>query len=108
MINVDFDFYNMDADVDQYVHHPRLNSSTFDTSRIAVKRLLRQTLSHDDQLIDVHPLAELILSESARTQVGSSIKTDGTESDPWGLVTALDVARNRVSRDGGIAALSWH
>lgn len=70
---------------------------TLTRRRIAVKRLLRQTLSHDDQLIDVHSLAELILSESVRTQIGSSIKTDGTESDPWGLVTAIDVLRNKVS-----------
>ncbi|KAK8869694.1 hypothetical protein IAR55_000262 [Kwoniella newhampshirensis] len=79
MINVDFDFYNLNPDVDQ----------------IAVKRLLRQSLSHDDELIDVHPLAELILSEGVRLSAGSSIKTDGEESDPWGLVAVVDINRNR-------------
>ncbi|WVQ78423.1 hypothetical protein IAT38_000509 [Cryptococcus sp. DSM 104549] len=79
MINVDFDFYNLNPDVDM----------------MAVKRLLRQTLSHDDERIDVHPLAELILSEGVRLQAGSSIKTDGEESDPWGLVAVVDVSRNR-------------
>ncbi|WWC69383.1 uncharacterized protein I206_103322 [Kwoniella pini CBS 10737] len=79
MINVDFDFYNFNPDVDQ----------------IAVKRLLRQTLSHDDELIDVHPLAELILSEGIRLSAGSSIKTDGEESDPWGLVGVIDINGHR-------------
>ncbi|KAK1924897.1 p21-C-terminal region-binding protein-domain-containing protein [Papiliotrema laurentii] len=79
MINVDFDFYNLNPDVDQ----------------IAVKRLLRQHLSHDDELIDVHPLAELILSEGVRLGSGSSVKTDGEESDPWALVAAVDIIENR-------------
>ncbi|WWC89974.1 uncharacterized protein L201_004903 [Kwoniella dendrophila CBS 6074] len=78
MINVDFDFYNFNPDVDQ----------------IAIKRLLRQTLSHDDELIDVHPLADLILSEGNRLGAGSSIKTDGEESDPWGLVGVVDIREN--------------
>lgn len=62
-----------------------------------MKRLLRQTLSHDDEVIDVHPLAELILSEGVRLGAGSSIKTDGEESDPWGLVGVVDIAKHRVS-----------
>ncbi|WVR05171.1 hypothetical protein IAU60_002183 [Kwoniella sp. DSM 27419] len=79
MINVDFDFYNLNPDVDQ----------------IAIKRLLRQTLSHDDEMIDVHPLAELILSDGVRLGAGSSIKTDGEESDPWGLVAVVDIVKNK-------------
>jgi protein BCP1 len=63
---------------------------------MAVKRLLRQTLSHDDEMIDVHPLAELILSEGVRLGSGSSIKTDGEESDPWGLVGVVDISKHRV------------
>lgn len=64
--------------------------------RMAVKRLLRQTLSHDDEMIEVHSLAELILSEGVRLGAGSSIKTDGEESDPWGLVGVVDIAKHRV------------
>lgn len=74
--------------------------------RIAVKRLLRQHLSHDDELIDVHPLAELILSEGVRMGAGSSIKTDGEESDPWALVAVVDIARNRVRRHGSVELVS--
>lgn len=62
-----------------------------------MKRLLRQTLSHDDEMIEVHSLAELILSEGVRLAAGSSIKTDGEESDPWGLVGVVDIAKHRVS-----------
>ena len=80
MINVDFDFYNLNPDVDQ----------------IAVKRFLRQTLSADDELVDVHPLASLVLDEGVRMGIGSSIKTEGEESDPWGLLTALEITRNVV------------
>lgn len=61
-----------------------------------MKRLLRQTLSHDDELVDVHPLAELILAEGVRMGVGSSVKTDGEESDPWGLVAVLDIGLHAV------------
>lgn len=63
---------------------------------MAVKRLLRQTLSHDEEMIEVHSLAELILSEGVRLAAGSSIKTDGEESDPWGLVGVVDIAKHRV------------
>jgi protein BCP1 len=75
---------------------------------MAVKRLLRQTLSHDDEIIDVHPLAELILSEGVRLGAGSSIKTDGEESDPWGLVGVVDIAKHRVSPLSHIISLSHH
>lgn len=67
-----------------------------DTPRMAVKRLLRQTLSHDEEMIEVHSLAELILSEGVRLAAGSSIKTDGEESDPWGLVGVVDIEKHRV------------
>ena len=68
-----------------------------DMRRMAVKRLLRQTLSHDEEMIEVHSLAELILSEGVRLSAGSSIKTDGEESDPWGLVGVVDIEKHRVS-----------
>jgi protein BCP1 len=83
MVNVDFDFFNLNADVDQ----------------IALKRLLRQTLSHDDHLVDVHPLAELILREGSRLAAGTTIKTDGEESDPWGLLAAVDLRRCQAASE---------
>jgi len=105
--------------ISEYIAHSRLAAGSFSHSaslcatysrciteeimtncRIAVKRLLRQHLSHDDEAIDVHPLAELILSEGIRMGAGSSIKTDGEDSDPWALVAVLDLARNKVSLVG--------
>jgi hypothetical protein len=71
---------------------------------MAVKRLLRQTLSHDDEMIEVHSLAELILSEGVRLAAGSSIKTDGEDSDPWALVGVVDIAKHRV----GLMPLTKH
>jgi protein BCP1 len=65
--------------------------------RIALKRLIRQELSHDENQIDVHPLAELIMEEGVRLGAGSTIKTDGEESDPWGLFAVVDVEHCRVS-----------
>lgn len=44
-------------------------------------------------MVDVHPLADLILAESKRMSAGTSIKTDGEESDPWGLLAAVDIRR---------------
>ena len=31
-----------------------------------------------------------------RLGAGSSIKTEGEESDPWGLVAVVDIEKNRV------------
>lgn len=70
--------------------------TTYHSCSIAVKRLLRQTLSYDEERIDVHSLAELLLAEGVRLQAGSSIKTDGEESDPWGLVAVIDIVRHKV------------
>lgn len=72
----------------------RTYSACSDGGSIAVKRLLRQTLSHDDALIEVHPLAELLMNEGLG---GSTIKTDGEESDPWGLMGVIDVEKHRVN-----------
>lgn len=74
--------------------------------RIAIKRLLRQTLSHDDELVDVHPLAELILSEGTRLKAGSTIKTDGQESDPWGMLAVIDT--KKCQEDAGYKSLSTY
>jgi protein BCP1 len=62
-----------------------------------VRRLLKQYLSHDNELLDLHALASLILSEGVRLSAGSSVKTDGEESDPLGLVAVIDIVRCRVS-----------
>lgn len=45
----------------------------------------------------MHPLADLILAEGKRMGAGTTIKTDGEESDPWGVLAAVDIRRCQVS-----------
>ncbi|RXW12832.1 hypothetical protein EST38_g13024 [Candolleomyces aberdarensis] len=72
LINVDFDFLSPNPDVDYQ----------------AIKRLLRQLFGRDAEQFNLHELTELILSQ---TNIGSTIKTDGEESDPYALLTVLNM-----------------
>ncbi|KAF8831722.1 hypothetical protein HHX47_DHR1000876 [Lentinula edodes] len=63
MIDVDFDFFNPNPNVDYQ----------------AVKRLLVQLFQRDADLFHLHELTELILSQPT---IGTTVKTDGQESDP--------------------------
>ncbi|KAI0034965.1 p21-C-terminal region-binding protein-domain-containing protein [Vararia minispora EC-137] len=72
LIDVDFDFFDPNPDVDFQ----------------AVKRLIGQLFSADAELLHPHDLAELILSQP---QVGSTVKTDGKESDPYAVLTVLNL-----------------
>lgn len=80
-----------------------LLSQMSDASRsfsIALKRLLHQLLHTDSQLVDVHALATHILAEAALTGVGSTVKVDGEESDPYAYLSVVDLSRrqNEVRR----------
>ncbi|KAG6828857.1 hypothetical protein H0H92_006564 [Tricholoma furcatifolium] len=72
LINVDFDFYDPNPNIDYQ----------------ALKRLLKQLLSRDADMFNLHELAELILSQPT---VGTTIKTDGIESDPYAFLTVLNM-----------------
>ncbi|KAG7090595.1 hypothetical protein E1B28_009700 [Marasmius oreades] len=72
MINVDFDYFNPNPDVDYQ----------------AIKRLLGQLFQRDADAFHLHELTELILSQPG---IGSTIKTDGKESDPYALLTVLNM-----------------
>ncbi|SPO05865.1 related to Protein BCP1 [Cephalotrichum gorgonifer] len=72
MVNVDFEWFNFDPEVDFH----------------GTKTLLRQLLDVDAPLFDVSSLADLILSQPT---VGSTVKTDGKESDAYALITALSL-----------------
>jgi protein BCP1 len=78
MIDVDFDFFNPNPNVDYQ----------------AIKRLLRQLLQEDAELFNLHELTELILSQPT---IGTTIKTDGEDSDPYALLTVLNMHAHRVS-----------
>ncbi len=64
---------------------------------IALKRLLNQLFTSDAQLFDIHALATLILSAAKEYGVGSCVKVDGQESDPYAYLSVVDVASNCVS-----------
>jgi hypothetical protein len=69
----------------------RFSCETDDGTRIALKRLLRQTLATDADLIDVHSLSDYILEQNSTWGVGSTIKTEGTEADPYAVLGVLDL-----------------
>ncbi|KAI0005314.1 p21-C-terminal region-binding protein-domain-containing protein [Russula compacta] len=72
LIQVDFEFFDPNPDVDF----------------IALKRLIVQLFQGDAELLKPHELSELILSQPL---VGTSVKTDGRESDPYAFLTVLNM-----------------
>ncbi|KAF8227317.1 hypothetical protein L208DRAFT_1297567, partial [Tricholoma matsutake] len=71
-IDVDFDFFDPNPAVDYQ----------------ALKRLLVQLFQSDADNFCLHELSELILSQPT---VGTTIKTDGLESDPFAFLTVLNM-----------------
>ncbi|TFK28351.1 hypothetical protein FA15DRAFT_584494 [Coprinopsis marcescibilis] len=72
LVDVAFDFLSPNPSVDYQ----------------AIKRLLLQLFGRDAELFGLHELTELILSQP---YIGSTIKTDGEESDPYALLTVLNM-----------------
>ncbi|KAL5518439.1 BCP1 [Sanghuangporus vaninii] len=72
LVNVDFDFFDPNPKVDF----------------IALKRLLSQLFQADSELFHLNELAELILSQPL---VGTTVKTDGIEGDPYAYLTVLNM-----------------
>ncbi|KAJ6512025.1 p21-C-terminal region-binding protein-domain-containing protein [Mycena vitilis] len=71
-VDVDFDFFDPNPNVDYH----------------AIKRLLRQLFQRDADRFDLAALTDLVL---AQPTVGTTIKTDGLESDPYALLTVLNM-----------------
>ena len=76
MINVDFEWFDPNPEVDFH----------------GIKTLLRQLFDVDNKLFDLSALADLIL---AQPQLGSTIKCDGKESDPYAFLTVLNLRQHR-------------
>ncbi|KAF9482379.1 hypothetical protein BDN70DRAFT_875126 [Pholiota conissans] len=72
LVDVSFDFFDPNPKVDYH----------------AIKRLLTQLLQRDAEQLFVGELTDLILSQPT---VGTTIKTDGIESDPFALFTVLNM-----------------
>ena len=61
---------------------------------LGIKHLLRQLLDTDADLFDLGALTEMIL---AQPLVGSTVKTEGHESDPLSFLTVLNLRVHRVN-----------
>lgn len=78
MIEVDFDFFNP-TEIDFH----------------SIKLLLTQLLSHDSINLDLGSISDLIISQS---NIGSVVKTDGEESDPFAILSVLNLNLHKVSQ----------
>ncbi|KAF8642846.1 hypothetical protein AX16_009354 [Volvariella volvacea WC 439] len=72
LVDVSFDFFDPNPKIDYH----------------ALKRLFSQLFQRDAELLNVHELTELVLSQPT---VGTTIKTDGLESDPYAILTVLNM-----------------
>ncbi|KAF8854196.1 hypothetical protein BDZ45DRAFT_677084 [Acephala macrosclerotiorum] len=79
MVNVEFEWFNFKPDIDFH----------------GVKSLIRQLLDVDSQLFDVSGLADLILSQ---TTLGSTVKVDGEETDPYAFLTILNLREHEEKK----------
>ena len=77
MLNVDFEWFDPQPAHDFH----------------GLKTLLRQLLDVDAQLFDLSALANLILSQPL---LGSTVKVDGNETDPYAFLTVLNLHEHRV------------
>lgn len=76
MVNVDFEWFNYDAEVDFH----------------GVKSLLRQLFDVDASLFNMSALSDLVLSQPT---IGSTIKVDGKATDAYAMLTALNTHEHR-------------
>lgn len=77
ILNVDFEYFDPSPSVDFH----------------GLKTLLRQLFDADNNLFDLSELTDLIL---AQPLLGSTVKCDGTESDPYAFLTVLNLHEHRA------------
>ena len=75
MVNVDFDFYNINPSVDFH----------------ATKNFLRQLFQDDSVFFPLSELTDLVLEEG---HIGTTIKTDGAEGDLFSILSVLNISDN--------------
>lgn len=76
IVNVDFEWFDPQPAVDFH----------------GLKNLLRQLFDADAQDFDISALADLILSQPL---LGSTVKVDGNESDPYAFLTVLNLQEHK-------------
>jgi len=77
MLNVDFEWFDPQPAIDFH----------------GLKTLLRQLFDVDNQLFDLSALTDMIL---AQPLLGSTVKTDGNESDPFAFLSILNMHQHRA------------
>ncbi|EGV62487.1 Mss4p nuclear export [Yamadazyma tenuis] len=75
-VNVDFDFFDLNPEVDFH----------------ATKNFLRQLFGDDSIKFDLSAIADLFLKENS---VGTTIKTEGKEGDPFALLSVINLSENK-------------
>jgi hypothetical protein len=85
MLDVDFEWFDPQPEVDFH----------------GLKTLCRQLFDIDAQLFNLSELVDLILSQPL---LGSTVKVDGNETDPYAFLTVLNMHVHRVRR----SAMSCH
>ncbi|KAJ5690107.1 hypothetical protein N7462_004499 [Penicillium macrosclerotiorum] len=76
MVNVDFEWFDPQPAVDFH----------------GIKNLLRQLFDNDAQIFDMSALSDLILSQPT---LGSTVKVDGNESDPYAFLSVLNLQEHK-------------
>lgn len=84
IVNVDFEFFDPQP---QDFH--------------GLRTLIRQLLSADSTMVNISSLVDLILSQPT---IGSTVKTEGHEGDPFGFLTVLN-ANEHVNNNEGMKGL---
>ncbi|CAI5757175.1 unnamed protein product [Candida verbasci] len=75
LINVDFDFFDLNPEIDFH----------------ATKNFLRQLFGDDYNEFNLSEITDLILTKNS---IGTSIKTDGINSDPFALLSVINLSNN--------------
>ncbi|KAK1139718.1 Mss4p nuclear export [Aspergillus melleus] len=76
MVNVEFEWFDPQPAVDFH----------------GLKNLLRQLFDNDAQIFDMSALSDLILSQPL---LGSTVKVDGNESDPYAFLSVLNLQEHK-------------
>ncbi|KAG9245011.1 p21-C-terminal region-binding protein-domain-containing protein [Calycina marina] len=76
MVDVEFEWFNYKPDTDFH----------------GLRSLVRQLLDIDSQLFDLSALTNLILSQPT---IGSTVKVDGEDTDPYAMMTVLNLHQHR-------------
>ena len=71
-VDVDFEWFNFDANVDFK----------------GIRALLRQLFDVDNELIDMSALSDLVIAQNT---IGSTVKVDSKENDPYCFLTVLNL-----------------